>query len=365
MLLHIKKVALQRLLKHIKHKELESALQALMQLDDTALEDLVLNDKNFGDASGNINLALLSMLTANSAVDVETLLQGRTVCDEERLLDSSKIILKTMHLILQAVRHRERHDNHTSDEVDVMLLRIQILLQKNKADVFKNFWRDETTYTKVFGVILAKAFTQEKLLWPLSDVILVYPQLYRQVIGLKSNAQHIDKICDLAEKYVKIPKLHLWNAYDEVIAESDLTEEQIFDCCKDEICDILELNRVLLEREFGEEGGTQNIANFIAKMYQKISKDKGRQTMKRVETIITDPSTQISKIWKRAKPIVALFTDMHKDTLRKLFEENGREMLPQVLNHLMSAANCDDNTKMAIQAQVSKLSAFIVRSNDS
>lgn len=353
-----KAMAVKRLIAKSKSQSLKNALIVMLAtLSEEALQVKMTSDVALGAHDGEINFALLSMMTDTSAIDVEKLLEGRTVYDADRVLESSKKLLDTFLRIVVAVQRQNDLDDDEAMTLQMLVLRVQIIRMKDDADVYASFWQDDSTYTKTFCAFMSRSMTQRTLLWSISDIVLLHPTLYRTVVGLKSTTAHIDKMCDMAEKYLQIPKLHLWDAYDRVINDSALSEEEIIDVCKTEICDVLGINRVLIEKDM-EAGNVSAAAKWIQHVYKEISSDKGRSVLHKLTEAVSNDATQLSSMWKEAKGIVGIYQHLHKDTLKELFETKGREMLPQVINHFMNTAGCDEKMREFVQSKISDFTSM-------
>lgn len=332
-------------------RHLIADLESLIALDDSALTT-ALNS----DATLNLDVATMSIMHEASVIDLEVLLRHRTAVDVQRTREATDKFLRLFLKVLDAILQQ---DNGVTEE-DVMKTKLftQIVLNSTTPDVAEKFWRDDAAFSRPFCTFLSRCFTQRAMLPYLSSVILINPRLYRRCVGLKSQTQHIDKIITMAETYVHIPKLYLWAAYDRVLESSNLSEEEIFERCKDEICSILGVNKTLIEKDFNE-GNTTAVLKWGKHIYQLCAKDKGRAIMHKLEKHVKDEKTQLAILWKEAQPVVALFPNTDKDGIRSMLQNKGPELMSQIVNHIMSTMQCDEATQAFVRNKMGNLATLL------
>lgn len=355
-LLGNKRLSLKRLALQVQkiNADMSLALMRLHDADDEALTQTLENDVNLGDHNSLFNFAVFSAAHETSAVNVEVILHGREKYHSDRVVLATKKLLRGYLRVLDAIKQNLKATDEEEAQIEQSIITINIVLLSDTAEIYAKFWRSSETYTKSFKAFLSRCFTQTPLLWYLSDIVLVEPKLYRISIGLKSQWAHVDKLCEMAETYIKIPKMYLWDAYDNVIAKSTLTESEIFERCKDEVCKLLDIERVLIERDF-ENGSVSAAAKWVQQIYVSISRDKGHTLFAKLQKHVADDTTQLATLWREAQPVVAMFSDMNKETLKELFVNNGRQMLPVLLNHIMGTLECDQSTQDFVRTKLSQV----------
>lgn len=99
-----------------------------------------------------------------------------------------------------------------------------------------------------------------------------------------------------------------------LVVNSPKTEQEIFEECKVEICNLLGIDKVLIEHDI-ESQNMMALPKWASDIRDVLQRNNGRYIMNIFEKHLQNKDHQLAAIYDEVQPIVALFKEMNKEGL--------------------------------------------------